>query len=116
MAQTAESEGKHVAKFLTSKIKGDTDSLPIYTSKEPAYAVPVGEKWAVVQWGGSTYSGYVGWILRRLVDLKYFLSILPASKAYQVFREADIPYVSKKKVSSKTVSVTEEQKFSIASL
>ncbi|HET8574793.1 MAG TPA: NAD(P)/FAD-dependent oxidoreductase [Candidatus Paceibacterota bacterium] len=91
MAQTAERQGKHVAKILAARILGKSEREIRYVPKEPAYAVPVGPNWAIVQWGRFTYHGILGWMLRRAVDFKYFLSILPFAKAFEAFRQGKIP-------------------------
>lgn len=51
----------------------------------PGYLISCGGKYAVVYVGGITFSGFLGWALKRLIDLKYFLSILPLAKAYSLW-------------------------------
>ena len=36
---------------------------------------------------GLSISGFLGWVFRELVDLRYFLSILPLSKALSLLNE-----------------------------
>ncbi|MDO8669068.1 MAG: hypothetical protein Q7K65_02115, partial [Candidatus Buchananbacteria bacterium] len=55
---------------------------------KPAYNVwiaPVGGKNAVVHLGKLTFSGFFGYLLREVVDLRYFLTILPFFKALKIF-------------------------------
>lgn len=56
-------------------------SLTKYKISIPAYVLSCGGKFAVVQIFNITFSGFLGWALKRLIDLKYFFSILPFFKA-----------------------------------
>ena len=83
MAQTALSDAVHVAQSIIAKehhtkIKG-------YKQPSPSYAVPVGPNWAGVIYHDMTFSGYIGWILRRSADLRAFLALLPFRKALRAF-------------------------------
>ena len=64
---------------------------------EPSYNIwiaPVGGKYAVAHMGSWTFSGFVGYMLRELADLRYFLSILPFWKGLRLFYE-DVRVFSK---------------------
>ncbi len=50
-----------------------------------AWIAPAGGKWAYLHYRGFQVSGFVGYILRQLVDLRYFLRILPLGKALKIF-------------------------------
>ena len=82
MAQTALSDGAQVADIIAKKILGKTPLQ--YDDKSVVYAVPVGPHWAAVALGGMTFYGLPGWIMRQLADLRFFLSILPPTKALTV--------------------------------
>lgn len=84
MAQTAIHDGIYAAQVIASRISG----RPVrpYVSKKPYYAIPVGPGWAAVLIGARRVYGYLGWMLRRLADLRFFLSILPVRKALLAFR------------------------------
>ncbi len=60
-------------------------------SHKPFYSLwiaPVGGKYAVAHlWGGISIKGFMGWVIRELVDLKYFVSILSFKKAFRLLRE-----------------------------
>lgn len=84
MAQTAIGDGRFVADAIAASLQGKGRTL--YNEKKPAYAVPVGPGWAAVLWGRWRFYGHTGWIIRRFVDFRFFLSILPFSKALVVFR------------------------------
>ena len=56
------------------------------------WIAPVGGKWALAHmFGLITVGGFMGWVMRELVDLRYFISILPFKKAVTLlFREIKI--------------------------
>lgn len=85
MAQTAIHDGKIVAENIIRSMNGI--ALHAYRPKQPYYALPVGPKWAAAIVGPLHLYGYIGWILRRVADLRYFLTVLPLVKALHVFRE-----------------------------
>ena len=86
MAQTALYDGKYAAKRIAASIKGK-DGIIEYAPKAPYYAVPVGYEWAGIVIGNLRAYGKMGWWIRRLADLAVFCSILPLSKALDVFRD-----------------------------
>lgn len=84
MAQTAIHGGEEVAKNIASVFKkGATRKhRPI----KPYHSIPVGPGWAATIAGPFMLYGSVGWILRRVADLRYFLSVLSVGKAISAFR------------------------------
>jgi len=60
-------------------------------SHKPFYSLwiaPVGGKYAVAHlWGGIMVKGFLGWVVRELADLRYFISILPLRRALGLLRE-----------------------------
>ena len=89
MAQTAISD----ANFVTSNLKRQLakqarlDYQPIL----PIYAIPAGPHWAAVLWGNLRVYGYAGWILRRLADLRLYVTFLPLGKALAAWRAGFTP-------------------------
>jgi len=83
-AQTAQSDGFYVAKAIAEDLRSAATRTP-YVAHQPIYAIPVGPHWGVVQWGTKNYYGYTGYVLRRLADLRYFMSILPFGKALSLW-------------------------------
>lgn len=73
-AQTAILDGKFIGKHITNLIKGN--DLAQYKSKPNGIAIPVGIGWAGIVQGNFKLFGYTAFIIRRLIDFKYFLSIL----------------------------------------
>lgn len=52
------------------------------------WIAPVGGKYAVAHlWRGIVVTGILGWVIRGLADLRYFLSILTLKKAIRLLRE-----------------------------
>lgn len=84
MAQTAVQHAYHVARVISARHRGI--AAPILTLREPAHAVPVGQRWAVFSYRGLFCSGKTAWILRRLLDLIVFLIYLAPLDAVFAFR------------------------------
>ncbi|MEK9158112.1 MAG: FAD-dependent oxidoreductase [Patescibacteria group bacterium] len=97
LAYTAVQQGKVVAKNISKIIKINLNNLSkedyhrylkIYKPSYSAWIAPVGGKWALAHINkGLFVSGFLGWVFRYLVDLKYFISILPISKAIQLLKK-----------------------------
>lgn len=83
MAQTALSDAVHVARSIVSTLSGR--ALPHYIQPAPSYAVPVGQSWSAVIYHGWTFTGRIGWMMRRVADLRAFLALLPLRKALRAF-------------------------------
>lgn len=79
MAQTALHDAHFVAQHLLAKTCGSATTT--YQPKKPAYAIPVGPRWAAVQIGSTQIYGLLGSTLRRAIDLRLFLKFLPLRKA-----------------------------------
>lgn len=84
MAQTAVHDGTFVADTIERKMMGRP--LEPYRPHKPAYAIPIGPRWAAVLLGNLRFFGRFGWILRRLADLRFFLSILKPREAIAAYR------------------------------
>lgn len=84
MAQTAISDGRLVAENIYRLVKGE--HLAKNIPKKPVTAIPIGEGWAAVIIGKIKIYGSLGWLLRRLADFRFFLTILPFKKALLAFR------------------------------
>lgn len=84
MTQTALRDGRFAAKTIVRKILGQTVS--VYVPRRTAYAIPVGPNWAAVLIGQIRVYGATGWLVRRLADLRFFLSILPVQRAIIAFK------------------------------
>ena len=87
LAYVAVDEGKIAAENIYRLIKNK--HLKSYQPFYGVWIAPVGGKFAVAHLVGKwlTISGFLGWVTRELVDFKYFLSILPFSKAISLLNE-----------------------------
>jgi NADH dehydrogenase len=78
-AQEAINQGKLAAKNIYRMIKNKT-LLP-YHPTSLRYVIPVGGKFAIMYNPNLIISGFWGWVVRKLADLRYFASVLPIWKA-----------------------------------
>jgi NADH dehydrogenase len=70
MAQTALYDAEFVAGNIARTTRG---KMPVaYVPKKPISVIPVGPKWATVEWGKKTFAGFFGWTLHVFVDLIAF--------------------------------------------
>ncbi len=84
LAYVAVGQGKVVANNIYKKLNGI--NLQSYLPHYQIWIAPVGGKFALAHlWGGFGVSGFMGWIVRELVDLKYLISILSFGKAVALF-------------------------------
>ncbi len=83
LAYVAIAQGKLAAKNISSSVLGK--KLSKYKPSYNVSIVPVGGKFAVAHFGGVVIGGFIGWIIRGLTDLRYFMSILPFKKAIKVY-------------------------------
>ncbi len=84
MAQTALHDANFVVANLSRVNRGKPKKK--YSPKRPIYAIPVGSRWAAVLWGSTKIYGRLGWIVRRLADLRLYLIFLPLGKALTTWR------------------------------
>lgn len=84
LAYVAIDEGKAAAENIRRLVKRRS-FLKKYSPFYGIWVAPVGGKFAVAHLGLVTLTGFWGWALRCLIDLRYFLSILPLSKALNLF-------------------------------
>jgi NADH dehydrogenase len=65
-----------------------------YRPNHPAVAIPVGDQWGYVEWGGTYIAGKPGKAARRLIELKGYKEILPLHKAVPIWRSHDTSEVN----------------------
>ena len=86
LAYVAVDQGKIVAENIYRSVKNKP--LKPYKPFYDVWIAPVGGKFAVAHLTDKlTVFGFWGWVLRELVNLKYFFSVLPFSKAISLFSE-----------------------------
>ena len=85
-ARAAVHEAKIVAENIDRSIRGI--ELKHVESLKSAFVIPVGGKYAIVQFGDSQFTGVLAWALKQVIELEYLVSILPITKAIQVWWKA----------------------------
>ncbi len=86
VARAAIEEADIAAHNLIEELKAETTEnykpkTKNYAPKEYPYVIPVGGKFAVAKLGPIIISGFLGWLLKGLVELNYLISIMPIRKA-----------------------------------
>lgn len=84
MAQTAISHANYVSYKLKREVNGNR-SQP-YEPDRPIYAIPVGAKWSAVLWGKLKIYGRLGWLLRRIADLRLYVRFMGVRRGLTVWR------------------------------
>lgn len=82
-AQTAIYDGKFIANNLYRKYLGLRQLK--YKPKKVGFAVPVGRNWGAIGYGNFYTFGFFAYIVRELIDIEFFLSILPIRKVFRIF-------------------------------
>ena len=80
-AYMAEKEGKIAAENIRVKITKKKTVKSFIAPANYPFVVPIGGKFAIAHIKKITIKGYLGWIIKILVELNYLLSILPIRKA-----------------------------------
>ena len=91
-APEAMDQGKSVAENLIRVIRGQAILRAHHDRKWP-FAIPLGGKNAVSSFGPITIFGIVGYTLRKAIDLRYFLSVLPVAQALAVWWKGGMTYM-----------------------
>lgn len=81
------------ADIVWQNILRDIDSVKMleYKSGSPGFVSSAGGKYAIAHLYGITFSGFNAWVLKRLIDLKYILSIYPYVAGMRVwYAELDL--------------------------
>lgn len=85
LAYAAVDQGKVVAKNICNLLNGGKN-LDNYKPSYEIWIAPVGGKFALAHlWSGFAIGGFVGWVIRELVDLRYLVSILTLRKGITLF-------------------------------
>jgi NADH dehydrogenase len=85
LAQTAIDHGKHVAQTIRAMIRGG--ALSAYKPKRPSFVIPIGTHWAIFNHGKFVMTGWIPWILRSVIDFRYFTQIVPLAHVFAVFQK-----------------------------
>ena len=88
LAQTAIHDAKFVAHNLERLAKGK--AMKKYHAVLPVSAVPVGDKWAVIEWRFIRIYGALGGLIRRAADLIGYSDVLPLGTSLGAWRAATV--------------------------
>lgn len=83
LAYVASDQGKIAATNINNLIKNKR--LKKYRPFYNATVVPIGGKYAFANIGWITINGFFGWLIRAVIDIRYFLSILTPHKAFKLY-------------------------------
>ncbi len=85
LAQTAITHGAFIARVIHRLIKGK--KTPIYIPERPTFVIPIGVNWAIVNYKNFVMTGWIPWILRSMIDFRYFTHIVPLRHVFAVFQK-----------------------------
>ena len=83
MAFTAFDQGLAASQNIINNIFGRR--LRPYKPFYDVWIAPAGGKWAYFHYKGFNIGGFIGYLLRQLVDFRYFAKIMPLNKALALF-------------------------------
>ncbi len=91
VAPLAVEAGRLVAKNIVRSIGGQT--LHPFVPRHFGFVIPVGGKFAIARTKLLRAHGFIAWLLRKLIDLDYFMSIMSLRNALRVFFRGAKVYV-----------------------
>ena len=83
LAQTALADGAYVARTISQECTGKKPRN--YSPKPVAYNIGVGSRWSVLIIGKFITYGFFPYVMRTLIDIKFFLSILPIREVIKLY-------------------------------
>ena len=83
LAQTALADAAYVARTISQECSGKKTEN--YSPKPVAYNIGVGPRWSVLVVGNFISFGLFAYITRTLIDIKFFLSILPMKEVWNLY-------------------------------
>lgn len=88
LAQTALRDALFVSRDILRDHRGRARSA--YTSFAPPVVIPVGRRWALLEWNHIRISGFAGHLLRRAADIIGYHDILPPRLVWSTWRAEHI--------------------------
>jgi NADH dehydrogenase len=83
LAQTALYDGIFVAKAIKAEVRGE--ALPTYAPKKQPVVIPVGDNWALLEYGPIRVTGLLASLVRRAADLIGYMDFFPVTKALKLW-------------------------------
>ena len=87
LAQTAIHDAHFVAKAIRADVRNQP--LPEYRPRKQPVVVPVGENWALFEYGPLRFSGWLGSLVLRAANLMGYLDFFPATTAARIWLSSD---------------------------
>lgn len=87
LAQTALHDAEYVAQVIGNKKRNKI--IAPYVPQSVAYNIGVGHRWSVMVIGKFVMYGFLPYIMRTLIDIKFFLSILPVGAVWRLYRKGN---------------------------
>jgi NADH dehydrogenase len=88
LAQTALHNADYVASAIQAFHQHQTP--PAYRPHLPVQAIPVGRRWAVIEWRFVRIYGWLGGLVRRFADLHGYTELLPVNTAMGAWQAANV--------------------------
>lgn len=83
LAQTAIYDGVYISNLILDKSQGK--KLKPYMPRKNAYNIGVGRRWSVMQVGSLVMYGMIPYLVRTLIDIHFFVSILPLGEVWKMY-------------------------------
>ena len=91
-AQVAIHQAKYASRMLPRIL--EEREIPSYKPKRNwPYIIPLSGKFAIMVYRGKFWYGFFPYVMRRLADLRYFLTILPLFKALAFWIKGSVVYI-----------------------
>lgn len=85
LAQTAIHNARYLAKALSRVVNGKKPKP--YKPHKGGYIIPIGSRWAILVVKWFRMYGIIPWLIRTVVDLRYYAHILSWSRVWYILRE-----------------------------
>lgn len=83
LAQTAIYDGLFTARCIAAEAYGQ--AAPVYKPKKQPVVIPVGDNWALLEYGSLRLAGLLASLVRRAADMVGYLDYYPLSRAIKPF-------------------------------
>jgi NADH dehydrogenase len=85
LAQTAIDQGAYIANAIAYRVQNKLTEP--YQPKQGVFVIPVGKYWAILNYKNIVLSGFPAYLLRIVVDIRYFLSITGPMRILKMMRK-----------------------------
>lgn len=86
LAQTSIHHGRYIADSIVRRHK--FRHIWPYSPKTPAHNIPIGRGWAAFEIGRFRLYGFIPWLVRLVIDFRYYNSILPTKTALSIIHDS----------------------------